>query len=305
VRLEGAQAYPDKFVRVIMSVPPGGSADLVTRTISERLSENLGKPFIVESRATSGGEAGITAVARSSPDGYNLLSTPNGPISVALHLKHLSYDVTKDLTPVAMEAFVAAGIAVNAKLPIYSVSDLIRAARDSPDGLSYSHSGVGNVMHLSGELLKHMTGAKLVPIPYQGTYPAVMAIARGDVPFGIADMTSLMPLAESGGLRILAVINSARVASAPGIPTVAESGFVGYAVDPWIGLFAPAGTPTEIVDCINSGVGLALAQREVRQILVKSGLQPVAMTPEDMRHLVLDEIEKWGTLVKAIGLDLR
>ena len=265
-----AQTYPDKSIRVVIPVAPGGSADLVARTISARLSEAFGKPVIVESRTGAGGEIGVDSVVRSAADGYTLLSTPNGPISVGVHVQATKYDPAKDLAPVAMEVLVAAGIGVNAALPIYTIGDLINAAKAKPEGLSYSHSGIGNTMHLSGELLKSMTGANLVPVPYRGTSPAVTAVLTGEVPFGIADMTSLMPLAEAGKVRILAVTNSSRIAVAPDIPTVGES-LTGYAADAWIGLFAPAGTPADIVNRINNEVERALARPEVKENFQKVG----------------------------------
>jgi putative tricarboxylic transport membrane protein len=296
-----AQTYPERPIRVILPVAPGGSADLVARTISAKLSESLGKPLIVESRLGGGGELALESVMRAAPDGYTLLSSPNGPISVAPHVQRPRYDVRRDLAPVAMLVFVGAGIGVNAAIPIRNIGELIKAAKDSPDGLHFAHSGVGNTMHLAGELLKSMTGANLIPVPYRGTSPAVTAILTGEVPLGIADLTSLMPLAEDGKVRVLAVMNSARVGIAPDVPTIAE--FVpGYAADPWIGLFAPVGTPPGIVNRLNAEVARALARTDVRDNFIKAGLQPAPMTPEAMNAFVLDDFEKWGRLIRSIDL---
>ncbi|MEA2906952.1 MAG: hypothetical protein QOI12_4339 [Alphaproteobacteria bacterium] len=297
-----AQTFPDKPIRIIVPVAPGGSADLVARTIGARLSESLGKPVIVESRVGGGGELALESVIRAAPDGYTLLSSPNGPISVAPHVQGPKYDPAKDLTPVAMQVFVGAGIGVQAALPIGSMSDLIKMAKDRPEGIHYAHSGVGNTMHLAGELLKSMTGANLVPVPYRGTSPVVTAILTGEVPFGIADLTSLMPLADAGRVRVLAVMNSSRIGNAPNVPTVAEAGLPGYAADPWIGLFAPAGTPSDIVNRLNAEVARALARPEVRDNFVKAGLQPAPMSPDEMRRFVLADIEKWGKLIRSINL---
>jgi tripartite-type tricarboxylate transporter receptor subunit TctC len=301
-RPAGAQAYPDRTIKIIVPVAPGGSADLVARNIGARLTESLGKPVVVESRAGAGGEIGVEAVVRSSPDGYTLLSSPNGPISVAGHLQNLHFDVANDLVPVAMEVFVGAGIGVNAALPIYSIADLIKASKDNPQGLNFSHSGVGNHMHLSGELLKQTTGANFVPVAYRGTSPAVTAILTGETQFGIADMTSLMPLAEAGKIRILAVVNSTRISAAPNVPTVAEAGIAGFGADAWIGLFAPGGTPTAIVERINAEVGRALARPETRNIFLKAGLEPVHMPTDRVREFVRDDITKWGRVVKELNL---
>jgi len=300
-----AQTYPDRTIKIIIPVAPGGSADLIARSIAAHLSDSFGKPVVVESRGGAGGEIGVEDVVHAAPDGYTLLATPNGPIAIAGHLQQLSYDATKDLAPVAMTAFVGAGIGVNASLPIHNVADLIKASKDNPKGLSFSHSGVGNHMHLSGELLKSMTGANFVAIPYRGTSPAVEAILSGDVPFGIADMTTLLPMAQSGKLRIIAVVNSQRIAAAPDVPTVAEAGVAGYAADPWQGLFAPAGTPADIINRLNADVRSALEAPKLRDIFIKAGLQPVAMTPEEMRRFILSDSAKWGNVIQDIGLKIQ
>jgi tripartite-type tricarboxylate transporter receptor subunit TctC len=297
-----AQTYPDKPIRIIVPVAPGGSADLVARTIGARLSESLGKPVIIESRVGGGGELALESVIRAAPDGYTLLSSPNGPISVAPHVQRPKYDVAKDFTPVAMQVLVGAGIGVNAALPIHSMNDLIKTAKATPEGFHFAHSGVGNTMHLAGELLKSMTGTNLVPVPYRGTSPVVTAILTGEVPFGIADLASMIPVADAGRVRILAVMNSSRIGIAPDVPTVAEAGLPGYAADPWIGLFAPAGTPPAIVERLNAEVARALARPEVRDNFVKAGLQPAPMTAEETRRFVLDDIEKWGKVIRSINL---
>ncbi len=261
----------------------------------------MGKSFIIESRPGGGGEPALDSVIRAAPDGYTLLSSPNGPISVAPHVQRPRYDVTTDLTPVAMLVFVGAGIGVNAASPIRSITDLLMSAKEKPEGLYFAHSGVGNTMHLAGELLKSMTGANLVPVPYRGTSPVVTALLTGEVSVGIADLTSLMPLTEACKVRILAVMNSSRVATAPDVPALAEF-LRGYAADPWIGLFAPAGTPASIVRRLNTEVARALSQNDVRDNFTKAGLQAAPMTPEAMRAFVLDDFQKWGRLIRTIDL---
>jgi tripartite-type tricarboxylate transporter receptor subunit TctC len=296
-----AQTYPDKPITLISSVAPGGSADLVARTIGARLSESLGQPVVIESRPGAAGQLAIDAVLRAPADGYTLLSSPNGPISVAPHLRRARYERLEGLTPVAMLAFVGVGIGVNASLPIRNISDLVNAAKANPEGLSYGHSGTGNAMHLAGELLKNMTGANLVAVPYRGTSAVATAILAGEVPCGIADLTSLMPQAAAGKVRVLAVINSTPIAIAPDVPIVAQY-LPGYAADPWIGMFALPGTAPDIVNRLNAEVGVALARADVRATLVRAGLQPVPMTPDIMRRFVDDDIAKWGGLIGSINL---
>jgi len=296
--LAGAQQYPSQPIRIIVPYPPGGSADFTARTVGVKISEGIGQPVVVENRSGAAGQVGIQAVVRSPADGYTLLTTPNGAVSISGHFQKLPYDPAKDLAPVAMLAWVPIGIAVNAAVPIHNLNDFIGFSKGKPDGVSYSVSGVGTHMHLAGELLKSMTGANLVAVPYRGTAPAATAVLSGEVPASISDLTTLLPHATSGRIRILALVNSARTTTAPDLPTVAESGVPGYGADSWIGMFAPAGTPPHIIARLNAEVARSLALPEVRQALGKAGLEPAPMKSDDMGRFVLDEIKKWGKVIK-------
>lgn len=300
----GAQPYPSQPIRIIVPYPPGGSSDLAVRAVGAKISESLGQPVVVENRSGAAGQIGIQAVARSPADGYTLLATPNGPISISVHLQKLPYDPARDLVPVAMLAWVPIGIAVNAALPIHNLKDLIEFSKRKPDGVNYSVSGVGTVMQLAGELLKSMTGANLVAVPYRGTAPAAMAILSGEVPAGISDLVTLLPIATSGRIRILALVNYARTTTAPDLPTVAESGVPGYGAAAWIGMFAPVGTPPNIIARLNAEVARALALPDVRRAYETAGLEPAPMSSEDMGRLVLDEIKQWGKVIKEANIKI-
>ena len=302
--LAGAQQYPGQPIRIIVPYPPGGSSDLAVRTVGAKISESLGQPVVVENRSGAAGQVGIQVVVRSPADGYTLVATPNGPVSISAHLQKLPYDPAKDLVPVAMLAWVPIGIAVNSAVPVHNLKDFIGFSKGKPDGVSYSVSGVGTLMQLAGELMKSMTGANLVAVPYKGAAPAATAILSGEVPAGISDLVTLLPHATSGRIRILALANSTRTTTAPDLPTVAESGVPGYGADGWIGMFAPAGTPPHIIARLNAEVARSLALPEVRQALGKAGLEPAPMRSEDMGRFVLDEIKKWGKVIKDANINI-
>lgn len=299
-----AQKFPTQTIKIIVPYAPGGSTDLTARVIGAKLAERLGKPVIVENRSGASAQVGIQAVVGSPANGHTLLVTPNGPISISSHLGKLPYDPATDLVPVAMLASVPSGVAVPQSSPSRGLDELIAAAKAKPEGLNYSVSGVGTLMHLAGEMLQAMTGAKLVAVPYRGTNPASAAIASGEVPVGISDLTTLLPLAKGGRIRILAVIDASRTATAPDIPTVAELGVKGYAANGWIGIFAPAGTSSEIVDRLNAEVAWALSLPEVHSTFINAGLDPAPMKPAEMRRFVTGEIEKWGKLISSANIKL-
>ncbi len=299
-----AQQYPAQPVRVILPFAPGGSLDITMRTVGAKLTESLGQPVIIDNRSGAAGQVGIQAVVRSPADGYTLVTTPSGPISITGHLQKLPYDPAKDLVSVAMLAMVPAGIAVNASLPIHSLGEFIKYSKGKSDGVSYGVSAIGTHMHLAGELLKSMTGANLVAVAYRGTAPAVTALVSGEVPAAVADLATLLPQARGGRIRILAVVNSTRTSTAPELPTFAESGVPGYGADAWIGMFAPTGVPQNIIARLNADVARALALADVRQTLEKAGLEPAPMKPEDMSRFVADDIAKWGKVIREANIKI-
>lgn len=289
-----AQSYPAKPIRVIVPFPPGGAADWTTRVVANKLSEALRVGVVVENRSGAGGQLGIEAVVRSRADGYMLLVSSNGSITINPHLRKLPYDPMKDLAPVALMNIAGAAIAVNAAQPINNLQDLIRVSKEAPGGLNYSISNIGNYMHLSGELFKIMTGAVLNPVPYKGTAPATAAVVSGEVAVTVSDILSLLPYATAGRIRILATINSSRFA---GFPTVAELGFPKYASDGWIGMFAPAGTPPDVVNLLNAEVNRALALPEIQDTFQKAGLYANPMKLDELRRFIAEETRQWGEVI--------
>lgn len=300
-----AQSYPTQPVSITVAFAPGGSADLVSRLVADKLSVKLGQPFVIDHRPGAGGEVGLVAVARSAPDGYRLLTTSNGSVAMAGNLRKVPYDAEADLVPIAMIVKVPAAIAVNASLPIKTIADLVKHSKEKAGGLSYGNSGAGSFTHVAGEILRHKTGANLVAVPYRGTALAARGILTGEVDMGLADLTSLLPFEQSGKIRILAVVDASRTALAPEIPTVAESGVPGLGLNAWLGMFAPRNTPSSIVTLLNSGINEALQSADVREKMLKSGVEPWIMSPQQMADFVKEEIALWRNLIREANVRLQ
>ena len=288
--------YPVRPIKIVVPFAAGGSTDLIARSVGAKVSEKLGKPVVVENRPGAGGESGITAVLGAPADGYSLLITPNGPISISSHLRKVSYKSDSDLVPLAMMVRIPTAIAVNAKLPVTTIPELVEHSRKSPDGLTYGISGVGTHMHLAGEIVRSRTGAKLVAVPYKGASGAALAVASGEVSAAVSDVTALLPHAKAGALRILAVIDTDRAPIAPELPPISES-LAGFGINAWIGLFAKAGTPPEIVALLNKEFTRAVMLPEISESFTKAGLVAWTMTSGEMSKFISGDIANMGSLI--------
>jgi tripartite-type tricarboxylate transporter receptor subunit TctC len=291
-----AQISSTGTVTIVVPFAPGGSADVVARGLANQLSQSLSRTVIVENRA--GGVAGLRSVATAKNDGTMLMVTPSGPISITGNLQKLPYDPVTGFTPIAMITRVPAGIAVHAESKYRTFDDLVNAGKASKQGLNYSVPAIGTHMHLMGELLAGRTGAHLVPIPYRGTSLAANAVIAGDVDFVVSDLTSLLPQVKGGRLRMLALTDSKRASVAPDIPTVSESGVQGASADAWIGLFGPPNLPAEFVKQLNAEVKRALDTPQMRSILEKATLEPMLMTPDEMKSYIAKDFAQWGQIIK-------
>ena len=299
-----AQDYPNRPVRVIVPFAAGGSADLTIRSVSLRLAEKLGKPFVIESKPGAGGQAGIEFALSAPNDGYTLISTPSGAVSIIPALRSVQFDPGNDLEPVAMLAKVPIGIAVNGNLPIASLAELIEYSKKQPDGISYSVAAVGTHMHVAGEILKGQTGAKMLAVPYKGTGPAAAAVYAGEVQATISDLATLLPLAYDGKIRILAVMDRERTKVAPNIPSMGELSVSGASVGAWIGVFARKGTPPEVIEILNKEINAALKLPEIENLYAKAGLEVWPMTSSEMRLFVSQDFAWWKNAVNKISLRL-
>jgi len=306
--LARAQAkYPDRPIRLVIPFPPGGGYDAVGRPWAEKMKSVLGT-VVVENQGGGGSSLGAAAVARARPDGYTiLLGGSSTHVTEALLKSRPLYDPLKELEPISNVVVSALALAIHPAVPARTLREFIDYAKANPGKLSYGHAGVGSMNHLTGELLKSLAGLPdLVHVPYRGSGPATADAISGQVAMATPAVTSaLLELHRTGKLRILAVTSPARLIAAPEIPTAVEAGLPGMISQQSIGLLAPAGTATSIVEQISRATHTALAEPTYRQMLIESGFEPDSdSTPEKFRRLLEEDIARWAPMVKAMGLKL-
>ena len=294
-----AQSYPSKSIRLVVAFPPGGFVDFAARGISQRLAENLNVPVVIENRGGAGGTTGADIVAKAAPDGYTLLATSiSHTINLSVY-KSLPYDTRRDFAPIMQIADAPNILVVHPSLPVTSVQQLIALARAKPGAITYASSGVGTSTHLAGELFKSLTQTDLLHVPYKGGGPAVIDLVGGHVQAMFATLPSVLQHARSGKLRGLAVTGARRFAGATEFPTIAESGVPGYEVSGWSGLFAPAGTPKEIIDRLVEQVSKILLAPETKERFIAQGAEPSTRATDAFARFVDSEIDKWKKVVEA------
>ena len=297
-----AQSWPSKPVRVVAPFPPGGTVDITARILQPRLSEALGQPIIVENRGGAGGAVGTEAVAKSASDGYTFLLTLSSH-TINPVLSRLSYDVERDFASVTLVASVPQLIAAHPNAPAKTLRELIVAAKARPGTLAYASPGNGTPGHIAAELLKLKAGIDIVHVPYKGGGPALADTVAGHVPFLFLTAPAGLPSVRSGKLLALAVTTVKRTPAAPEIPTVAETaGVPDYAVDSWLAVFAPAGTPDGIIARMHKELVRALQIPEVRQRLLEQGADPVGSTPEELDRIVKTELRTWADVIRKAGI---
>jgi tripartite-type tricarboxylate transporter receptor subunit TctC len=297
-----AQAYPAKPVRMVVPFPPGGPTDIVARLVSQKMSEGLRQPVVVENRAGAGGVLGTEAVAKAVPDGYTLLMGTIGGLAVSMSLQpNRGYDTLRDLAPITQAVNVTSVLVVHPSVPARSVKELLALARTRAGRLNYGSSGSGTITHLSGELLKLMGGVAIVHVPYKGGAPALTAILSGEVDLTYENSLIIVPHIRSGKVRALAVTSSGRSKLLPELPSIAET-LPGYGASGWYGLLAPSGTPPAILDRLNAEAVKALRDAEVAGKLSGQGAEPAPGSPAEFSAFIRREIEKWSKVVKAAGM---
>jgi len=297
-----AQAWPSKPIKWIVPFAPGGTTDILARTVSEKLSPALGVPVVVDNKPGAGGGVGAELVARAAPDGYTIMggTISTHAINASLY-KDLPYDPVKDFVPITMIARVPNMLVVNPGVPAKDVGELIVLLKANPGKYTFASSGNGTSQHLSGELFKTMAGVDMQHIPYKGSPPALQDVVGGQVTMTFDNITTAWPLAKAGKLRALAVTTAKRSDIALDVPTLAESGLPGFEVGSWQGVFAPAGTPPAIVKRLNAEIVKILAMPDVREKLGALGAEIVADSPEDFAVIVKAEVAKWFDVVKKSG----
>lgn len=293
-----AQGYPSRPIRLLVTYPPGGGADIMARLLAPKVGESLGQPVLVENKAGASGQIAADTVAKSAPDGYTLmLDAANFAVNPSLYAK-LPYDPAKAFTPVTLLVLFPNMLVVNPQQPFTSVHGLVQAAKAKPGSLSFASSGNGSAQHLSGELFRQQAGLDLVHVPYKGGGPALTDVMAGQVPMYFANMASGLPYVKAGKLRALGVTGSKRSAAAPELPTIAESGLPGFEVYEWNAIFAPGGTPPEIVRRLHGEFARALAQKDVQERIASLGGEISGASPQDTQVFIAQQTAKWAKVVK-------
>jgi tripartite-type tricarboxylate transporter receptor subunit TctC len=297
-----AQSYPNRTIRLVVPFPAAGTTDILARAVAQKLTEALGQAVVVDNRPGAAGNIGSDLVAKSAPDGYTLLMGTVGThaINPSLYSK-MPYDHVKDFAPVVLVAGVPNVLVVNPALPVNSVSDLIKLAKDKPGQINFASSGSGTSIHLSGELFKTMAGVDMTHVPYKGSSPALTDLIGGQVQIMFDNLPSALPQIKSGRLRAIAVTSLKRAPVLPDIPTINESGLPGFEASSWFGVLAPAGTPATVVARINAEVNKWLQSADAREKLLGQGAEAAGGSPERFANHIRAESEKWAKVVKASG----
>jgi len=299
----GAQAYPSKSVRIIVPFAPSGPNDVIARVVGQKLGELWGHTFIIENRGGAGGTIGVEAGVRSPADGYTLMMGGSSNLAVAPSLyAKLPYDPLRDIAPVSNCAFVPYVVTINPRVPAKNMRELVAIAKTRPEYLSYGSSGTGSMSSLAAELINSTTGTKIVHVPYKGTAPSVTDMIAGQIDMMVADLSAVAAHAQSGRLRMIASAGSKRTRGAPELPTVAESGYPGYAVDAWFGIVAPAKTPQDIVAKVSSAIVNVMKTPDVRSRFDQLGYDPIGNSAAEFAATLRADIEKFARLIKAAGI---
>lgn len=298
-------AYPDRPIKLIVPYPPGGTTDLLARTLAPRLSERLGQPILIENRAGAGGVIGSQVVAKSPADGYTLVfgSIASHGILPAIQVPP-PYDPIRDFSPVSLVAITPNVLLANVAAPAKNVAELIALAKSQPGKLNFGSTSLGGSPHMSGELLKSQAKIQMVHVPYKGGAPMLVDLMGGQISYAFDNLPSSIQHIRSGKVKALAVTTAKRWPHAPEIPTMAEAGLTGYESSAWFGLLAPGNTPKAVVDLLQKQVTFILKQPEVEKIYLEQGAMPVGNSPDEFVRFITAEMQKWKTVVSDTGVKL-
>ena len=294
--------WPARQVTLVVPFPPGGSTDVAARALSEPLSRALGQTVVVENRGGGGGSVGTADVAHAKPDGYTILFGANAITLLHLATKNLPYDTLRDFVAVTQVTTQPNAIAVHPSVPARSIQELIAYAKANPGKLSYAHPGEGTSQHLTAERLWKLAGVKLVGVPYRGGGQAIKDLVGGHVQVAVLGSTPLIPQHQGATIRILAFTSKQRFEQMPEIPTLADAGYGDFDSTQWLGLLAPRGTSSDIVQRLYTETAKALALPVVREQLTKAALQPVGSTPDQFDALIRKEVDYWGKAAQDLGI---
>lgn len=297
-----AQGYPARPVRMLVGFPPGGPTDIAARITAEYLSGVLGQQVIVDNRPGAGGTLGATILSRANPDGYTIGLCANGEMAISPNLRaKLPYDPVKDLAPVTRIGAANLALVVYPGFAPRSVRELIDLAKSRPGAINYASSGTGSTSHLAAELLKTLAAIDIAHIPYKGSGPAMSDVMGGQVQMLITGYSAVVPHARAGRLRVLALTGPKRIKAVPDLPTIGET-VPGYEVTSWYGIFAPAGTPEEIIARLHGVIAAMVKYAQVHERLVALGMEPEGNAPQELGRQLRQEIAKWGRVIEAAGV---
>ncbi|MGE8446769.1 MAG: Bug family tripartite tricarboxylate transporter substrate binding protein [Comamonas sp.] len=296
--------WPSKPITLVVPFPPGGPTDMVARVLAQQVGQQLGQTVIVDNRPGANGNIGNALVAKAAADGYTVLyNTSSIALSPSLY-KKLSYDVARDLRPVALTAVVPLGLVVNPKVPVHTVQELVKYAQDNKGKLSYGSAGNGNVTHLAAFQVVQHYGIDASHVPYKGSAPADVDLVAGQIEFMTDTINSVAPFIKDGKLRLLAVSTAQRIPNFPNAPTLAESGMTGFEAGAWQGVMVPAKTPDAVVQRLNAELLKALKDPGVLEKLRVQGTEPLGSTPQAYGDYIQSEIKRWAGVVKSTGVSL-
>ncbi len=305
VATAAAQTYPDRAVRVIVPFAAGGGSDTVGRAIAQKLQDKFGQPFVVENRTGAGGSIGANQVAKATPDGYTLLLGSSSEISQYPNVKaDIPYNSVKDFAPIAAVATVPLALTVKQDLPVKSVAEIIDYAKKNPGKLNYGSAGPGSTTHLAVALFTSMTGTNMTHVPYKGSAPVITDLLAGTLDLSISTMPAVLPHANGGKIKILAVSTAQRAKAMPDVVTIEEGGVKGYATGLWTGLLAPAGTPPQIIATLNAAVNDALKSDDLKALLAKQGAEPTGGTPQQFGDEIKRDLAIWNDVAKKNNIKI-
>jgi tripartite-type tricarboxylate transporter receptor subunit TctC len=298
-----AQAYPERPIRIVCPFPPGGSSDFGARILAQHLPNLLKQPVVIDNRGGAGGNIGTDIVAKASPDGYTLLATSEGPITVSPSLyPKLPYSPARDLTAVTQYIKYTHVVVLNPTVKVSSIKELIALAKAQGGKMSYSHPGVGTSNHLAVEQFKLMTNTDIISVSYKGGGPAIVSVIGNETQFSFATAPSAIPHVKSGKLRAIAVTAGKRSSVLPDLPTIAESGVPGYAIEGWVGLLTPAKVPAAIVARLFEETVKIMKMKEVNDVVFSSGSEVAYTAPKETQALLREEGAMWANVIRKLGI---
>ena len=298
--------FPERPIRLVVGFPPGGATDILARILSQHMPESIGQPVVVDNRGGASGTIAAAMVAKAPPDGYTIMMVPSGPYTIsASTYSNLPYDAVRDFTGVSLLAWVTNVIVVPQASPVKTLQDIIRMAKEKPGQVTFSSSGSGSLHHLAGEVMKRLTGAEMIHVPFKGGGPALTALAGGEVTFGFTSMPSAMPLINAKRVRPIAVTSEKRMSALPATPTMTEAGVPpppGLDIREWYGVIVPAATPAPIVNKLNAEMVKAFKRPDVQTRLTEMGAEYVGSSPPALSQQLANDVRTWAKWVKEAGV---